>query len=177
MLKERNIMKDRKHIRLKEHKIEFDALCTSCNGSGLYVGMAEKDGMAVTCSSCKGTGAVHRVIKWTDPPRQLITRDDVRWVIECSPGIFTGITDEYPLGAFGGMSYEDWKAGTPFTQGMEMRKFACPAIWYQAADYKKKPKWDECHCGFFKDCPHFKIMALCWERYDEEEGLVRRPRS
>ena len=30
--------------------------CSSCNGTGLYVGFAEAKGEAVVCVSCKGTG-------------------------------------------------------------------------------------------------------------------------
>jgi len=37
---------------MKEITIE----CSGCNGSGLYVGMAERDGSAVICHHCKGTG-------------------------------------------------------------------------------------------------------------------------
>ena len=39
-----------------EHVIEFDCECESCKGTGLYVGMAEREGSAVVCHTCKGTG-------------------------------------------------------------------------------------------------------------------------
>lgn len=36
--------------------ISLDIVCQSCNGTGLYVGMAERDGASVVCYQCKGTG-------------------------------------------------------------------------------------------------------------------------
>jgi hypothetical protein len=39
----------------KQH-ISLDIVCQSCSGTGLYVGMAERDGAAVVCSGCKGSG-------------------------------------------------------------------------------------------------------------------------
>ena len=30
--------------------------CQACGGTGLYKGMAERDGAAVVCSCCNGTG-------------------------------------------------------------------------------------------------------------------------
>jgi len=30
--------------------------CQACTGTGLYVGLAERDGTAVVCHTCKGTG-------------------------------------------------------------------------------------------------------------------------
>ena len=39
---------------MKSIKIE----CKACNGTGLYVGMAERDGVAVQCHNCNGNGWV-----------------------------------------------------------------------------------------------------------------------
>jgi hypothetical protein len=50
-----------------------------------------------------------------------------------------------------------------------MRKYTCPAWWYQSADYKKKPNWKEClACGSFSSCKHFSIKQNCWDRFDKE---------
>lgn len=38
--------------------------CKQCDGTGVYVGFAEKEGSAVVCYCCKGTGAV----EFTAPP-------------------------------------------------------------------------------------------------------------
>jgi hypothetical protein len=156
---------------MSDHTKEFDARCTSCEGSGLYVGFAEKDGMAVVCSTCKGTGVVHRVIEWDDPPIGGPTpRDDVAWVLECNAGVFTGIGDEFPPGSFGGMSYDDWRAGRSFVRGMEMRQHVCPHWWYQSACRDNYPYRGE-RCGprgSFTGCEHFPNKAVCWAIYDIE---------
>ena len=59
----------------------------------------------------------------------------------------------------------------PFPSGSEMRQFTCPAWWYQAADYEKKPQWDCCGIGggLFWDCEHFAAKRECWERWDKEQ--------
>jgi len=36
--------------------ISLDIVCPSCDGTGLYVGLAERDGAAVVCYRCKGLG-------------------------------------------------------------------------------------------------------------------------
>ena len=36
--------------------IERIVQCKSCSGSGVYVGMCERDGAAVVCHVCEGTG-------------------------------------------------------------------------------------------------------------------------
>lgn len=38
---------------------EADVECTSCGGDGLYAGMCERNGAAVVCHRCKGTGKEH----------------------------------------------------------------------------------------------------------------------
>jgi len=42
-------------------KIEMDIECPSCNGTGLYCGMGEKEGVAVVCCKCQGSGKYHYV--------------------------------------------------------------------------------------------------------------------
>lgn len=55
-------------------------------------------------------------------------------------------------------------------QGEKMRKFTCPAWWYQSVDYEKKPDWEECiGMGSFSNCKHFKNKDFCWERFDKEQ--------
>lgn len=36
--------------------ITLDIVCTACGGTGLYVGMGERNGAAVVCTRCQGTG-------------------------------------------------------------------------------------------------------------------------
>lgn len=143
-------------------KIEFDEKCKPCNGTGLYQGMAERDGFAVVCHQCKGTGKYHFVHEYEEfTGRQ--ERQNVRTVVETNPGIVLGGNLK-----FGGMPYRNWLAGMEFKTGMEMREYTCPCWWYQCADSDKKPDWEECGFGSFSACKYFENKAACWVRWDEE---------
>ena len=163
---------------MSHHVIEYDCQCKECEGTGLYVGMAEKDGFAVVCSRCKGTGKVHEKIEYDDFNGRK-EKTGIKRVLLTNPGIGVGVGEmkksgkKYPYFAgeesFGGLSYEDWKSGKPFGKGTEMRDFTCPAWWYQGADYSKKPDWDECvGCGAFRDCVNFNRKKACWAKFDRE---------
>ena len=148
--------------------IEFDEVCKSCNGTGLYVGIAEKDGAAVICHTCNGTGYHH--FKYTyEEFKKRKEIQDIKRVYQVNPVIGNG--GNCSLEDFGGISYEDWKKGKEFVLGTENRKYTCPAWWYQTADYYKKPHWDKCPpCGVFSNCKHFKDKDKCWKRFDQEEN-------
>lgn len=163
------------HSRLSEGevmgRIEYDCKCVACGGTGLYVGMAERDGIAVVCSKCKGNGWRHVVVEYECTDKKRVHRDDISRVIECNPGICV-----YSKGGmnFGGMSYEDWNSGLPFVRGMEMREHVCPAWWYQCSKIGLKPKWIECNetlGGRFCNCKYFCFKDECWKRFDKEHGI------
>ena len=142
--------------------------CKDCMGTGLYVGLAERDGAAVVCHSCKGTGMTDfRFNEFTGRK----DKPNVKRVYQTNPGIVIGTGHGHSLSSFGGMPATDWADGKPFPPGSENRTFTCPAWWYQCADYDKKPKWDECMSnlgGSFSGCKHFCDKAKCWERFDKE---------
>jgi hypothetical protein len=78
--------------------------CKACEGTGLYVGLAERKGAAVVCSSCDGTGAVEY-----NPPtpfKQRRFRDNVTSVSQANSGKV--LEPGVDLGA---ISYEDFLAG------------------------------------------------------------------
>lgn len=152
-----------------EKVIEFDEKCKSCDGTGLYVGMAEQHGASVVCSTCKGTGKHHFKYEYEDFEGRK-EREGVKRVYQTNPWIMIGEKGGVcKLTDFGGMSYEKWKNGNSFEIGMEDRQHTCPAWFYQSADYKKKPKWDICIAiGSFSACDNFKNKEACWERFDKE---------
>ena len=155
-----------------KHKIEYDCQCDTCEGTGLYQGMGERDGFAVVCHRCEGTGKRHEVITYRDFNGQK-RRKGVKQVLEVNPGIGAGVSEEHglTLESFGGIPYKDWVEGKPFPLGSEMRAFTCPAWWYQSADYDKKPNWNWCRAlGGFSACSHFKTKELCWARWDKENN-------
>lgn len=145
-------------------------VCSMCSGTGLYSGMAERDGAAVLCRVCSGTGCE----KFTHTYQRFKGRipvTDVKRVFEVNPGILVGVDQAsgLTLEDFGGMPYEDWAAGKKFPPKSEMRNHTCPAWWYQEADYKREPEWDECTSfGWHSGCRHFKEKDKCWRRFDRE---------
>jgi len=143
-------------------KIEFDEKCTTCKGTGIYVGMAERDGYGVVCNRCNGTGMVH-FIHMGEEFSGRIKREDVKRIVKKNPGIALGGDDL----DFGGMNYDKWFEGCNFPKKSEMRNFVCPAWWY--ANGNLMPKWDECGRGRFSECNNFKTKEKCWERFDKEQ--------
>jgi hypothetical protein len=151
------------------HKDIIDRACYACRATGLYVGIAERDGAAVVCYRCKGSGCERVITEWDDfEGRQ--SRPEVTRVYQVNPGIVIGVGKgrEFDLEDFGGMPADDWRDGKPFPPGSENRNWTCPAWWYQSADYEKKPNWDECGFGAFSSCKHFPEKSKCWARWDAE---------
>lgn len=158
----------------EEKTIEYDCECGSCAGTGLYAGMGERDGAWVVCSSCKGTGHRHVITKYKTFTRRH-RRNGIQRVYRTNPGICIGTGNRHSLNDFGGMPYSEWLADPTFPKGSEDRAHTCPAWWYQSADYKLKPDWDDenqkCGFGTFSHCRHFNKKQLCWARFDaEQEG-------
>lgn len=154
---------------------EVDSVCTACKGTGIYVGFAEHDGAGVVCHDCKGTGCYHIKISY-EPFQQRKGRKDIQQVYRTNPGIGIGLGKDregrdLALSDFGGIDYTAWFSGADFHKGSEMRRYVCPAWWFQCVDYSKKPEWKECiGCGSFSDCSSFPAKDKCWERYDREHG-------
>lgn len=138
-------------------------VCGDCGGTGLYVGMGERDGAAVVCWKCSGTGCAE--IKYT-PFQVRASRDDVRRVFKRTNGICIGEGGDLCLADFGGMPYDDWAAGEPFPDGSEDRAHVCPAWWdrCEAADRGIKCPT---HAGQrYSDCSSFIRKAECWNKWD-----------
>ncbi len=152
--------------------IEFDEECAACKGTGLYVGRAERDGAAVVCHKCKGTGRfrfVHSYKAWCGRNERL----DVARVFKCNPGIGIGNDSQNGilLEHFGGMNYTDWWVGMPFPVESEMRRFVCPLWWTQSAGSgDEREEFEKANCthtlGRFADCRKFPEKDKCWEKWD-----------
>lgn len=154
----------------KEHILKMKAECNSCQGTGLYVGMGERDGAAVVCATCKGTGERTITIKYRDfKGRQ--KREGVRRIYESNPGICIGEGANLLLKDFGGMSYADWLLDRPFRPGMEDRKHTCPKWFYQGDGENLDPCWQKCYDSLgrsFSKCKYFSKKEKCWKEWDDE---------
>ena len=151
----------------KEIRIKHE--CGSCGGTGLYVGIAERNGAAVVCSRCKGEGWQESVFHEFTGRKE---KAGVRRVFETNPGIVLGEGDGIKLSDFGGMPIANWIAGKPFERGTENRAYSCPRWWMQCAGGQMQ-EWDECYSNIgrsFSKCKHFCNKAACWARWDHERA-------
>ena len=141
--------------------------CKDCQGTGLYVGIAERDGAAVICHTCKGKGVQHisrEYYEFTGRKR----REEVKQVYAAACGIILN-PDVTP----GGVSYEEFleDGESPKKIGREIREHTCPAWYWQSVNYDLKPRWDAClGAGRFADCRNFVTKDQCWEKFDQEHA-------
>lgn len=155
------------------NRIEYDCKCKACKGTGLYTGMGERDGAAVVCYHCEGTGKQHIEITYESFEKRE-EHSTAEWIYQVNPSIRIGKGGDYSLSDFGGMPYTDWRKGKAFESGMENRLHTCPAWYYQCADCDKKPDWDTCNATFgstFSRCPDFDNKKACWKKWDEEFSI------
>jgi len=148
------------------HYIEIEQQCSSCKGTGLYFGMAERDGFAVECNSCKGAGKSVYKYSWREFEGRKFS-EEAKFVVKSNPGIVLGLNNgEFTPEDFGAVLYQEWADGCEMP---EMRMHTCPAWWYQGVNYDLKPRWDECiGCGSFVGCENFKSKDKCWDKWDSE---------
>ena len=134
------------------------AVCNPCQGTGLYDGMGERDGLMIVCNSCKGNGYTKINISYTRFTG-LINREGVERVISNNPGVVMA-----PSITKGGVSYAVFlkEPNSPHRFGREVREWYCPAWWY------RKRFFDECDqvTSMYKDCPSFSQKQDCWSGFD-----------
>ena len=153
--------------------IEWVQECESCSGTGLYQGVAERDGAAVVCVTCKGTGRQHVKHEYNEFTGRK-KAENVSRVYRTGAGIVLA-----PSVTSGGVPLEEWERNPDSVnaKGAELRSHTCPRWWLQVTDYDRQPKWDECKNvslgGSFSKCHYFPRKAACWTRLDEEEQSRR----
>ena len=85
-------------------KVKVETACSACRGTGLYAGIGEREGLAVVCKQCDGTGC--KTLEY-EPFTGLKPRDDVLRVLQVNPGIVLRPSDTQGGSELPGM------AGTP----------------------------------------------------------------
>lgn len=160
-------------------RIKVKCQCDGCGGTGLYQGMAERDGAAVVCYQCDGTGESEvSYVPFTG-------RKEKKGVVKVyakSCGYVQGVKDvttkDGKLIRFSqaGCTYEEWKEGK---SPRPLKDLYCPYQWaeqrLQSSDHKQHKLYKErCSkmsmCGFISDCPFHKEKDVCWKRYEELGG-------
>lgn len=142
--------------------VSVSAVCRSCKGTGLYVGMAERGGAAVVCSTCKGTGETtvtyEPFVRRADPPESVTSIHVAR-----------GYTlDPAHHLCDGGIPVEQWEPGKSVPAD---EKLYCPFLYTQQ-DWcaHPDPKWGGSPVGvggLISECPLWNEKAECWQRYHE----------
>jgi len=158
-------------------KIEMDIQRQSCKGTGVYVGRAERDGAAIVCYKCKGTGKVHYEFEYEEFTG-LKERDGVERVYKGGYG-FAIAPRKLDFDGIGtvdmqkeGVSYDEFKKGK---MPEHIKQLACPMLADQGACQKIK--------GFLKECERIDGKSLwgrgilscknqsnkldCWKRFEE----------
>jgi urease gamma subunit len=133
--------------------------CKSCDGTGLYIGVAEHDGAAVVCYRCKGTGedtiTFARFIE-RRPPTKPVSRVHVARGYVLSPN--------HPDCA-GGVAYQDW------TPGMDVpadERLYCPMVYTNQEYCAFRTEDGDARPGIgqrIADCEYWHVKAACWVRY------------
>jgi hypothetical protein len=155
--------------------IEYE--CSSCYGTGLYHGYFEKDGAAVVCHCCNGTGkCTFRAKPFTG---QKVAKG-VKRVFDSSHGYVISAKDittkdgvELPFSQWG-CTYGEWLAGaTP----VPMKGLACP-YQHDNRGMGNEPLGDKCRDGntcfsLISDCPHYSNKEKCWEELEAKTSVHR----
>jgi len=146
--------------------------CPSCNGTGVYAGMAEREGAAVVCVTCKGSGCTIYTYKdFTG----LKTAKGIKRVYKHGYGYFIS-TGDVVFGAITvnmnkeGVSYSEFLSGK---KPNHIEKIACPMLADQHECQKIKGFNDECSelhgsslLGInINKCNQQANKAKCWDRF------------
>lgn len=151
--------------------------CKSCNGSGLYKGMAENEQCAVVCNDCRGSGW-----HWFeyDEFAERTKRNDVQRVFKGTYGFVHShrdvVDEDFKLIEFskGGCTYEEWIAGA---EPKPVKELYCPYLWtsqhLQSEDvndlYKTRCRADDgkgLQWGTISSCGYWKDKAKCWKIFE-----------
>lgn len=156
--------------------IEMTIECDACHGTGVYVGIAERDGAGVICTKCQGSGAfLYKLIYNEFTGRK--TRDDVKRVYKSGYGYviaptvinFNGKTIDMQGE---GVSYEDFCRGV---MPKHIKSLACPMSSDQSACHKINGFIDQCmeiHGGLISiitKCKGQHDKAACWKRFESAQ--------
>jgi hypothetical protein len=135
--------------------------CKACNATGLYVGMAERNGSAVVCTRCKGTGkdTIEFVPFVGRKPNPKVTRVHVTRGYVLSP-LIPGI---------GGLPIEEWQPGAIIPADETLY---CPFLYTNQKYCARRDDKGNTPVGFgsnISSCRYWDHKATCWAKFHEED--------
>lgn len=155
-------------------EINLKIECKSCGGTGIYVGMGERDGASVICHTCNGTGCQDYYFTYTEFKERKKT-DKVKRVfldgygyvlcthpITLDNGVFVDFSKE-------GVSYDEFVNGK---MPKHIKQMACPMRADQSACHDIKGFVDKCNelnggwIGYIPSCK-CENKNECWDRFDK----------
>lgn len=162
-----------------KYEIDIEIQCSSCTGTGLYVGRTERDGAAVVCHTCKGTGKSKFV--GTFPKfKGRIVRKDVKRVFSSAGGYVISVGDvmiedgRVIQFSTSGVDYREWlKGGKP--KPLEPLHCPCQHTGQSIRDlnHPAHKLWEERCSGAnllgasISTCKLRPDKKTCWKRYYE----------
>lgn len=156
-------------MKIIDMKIE----CPCCVGTGVYIGIAEKDDAAVICNKCDGTGSYrfkYTYNEFTGRKRRegvkRVYKDGYGYVIATGQVTFDGTTVNMDKE---GVSYSEFLNGK---MPDHIKTIACPLQADQAACHSINGFIDKCmelHGGWIgqiSECRNRDNKSDCWKRFD-----------
>jgi len=161
-------------------KIEMVIECPACEGSGVYNGIGEGDGLAVICYKCNGSGAYKYHYSYNEFTGRKIKEGILR-VYKQGYGYKLGLgtinfdmVGEVDMTSEG-VSYQEFLDGK---EPEHIKKLACPMLADQGACHSIKGFIDECgrlHGSMLlgirlTQCNYYPRKAKCWKRFKKLKG-------
>jgi hypothetical protein len=151
-----------------------EVACDSCDGTGLYVGMAERSGAAVVCTNCNGTGKVEFKRTFKKFKNRKV-RKGVERVYETAAGYCISAKDvttkegqTLHFSRFGA-DYKEWREGKTPAPIEELHcpyQHTCQGLQSKDVNNLYKTRCNKhLSFGLITDCKMRKDMATCWKIY------------
>lgn len=155
------------------NRIALDVVCAACDGTGLYIGMGERNGAAVVCSRCDGSGKA--VLTYEPFTERKPTPARVTSV---------HVARGYMLdGKVGGLPVKQWTPGVTVPAD---EAYYCPFLYTSQGwcakpepdGYSDKPRAPLLAGASISSCKHWASKAECWRLFhDNAPESIRRQTS
>jgi len=168
-------------MQIKETKDKYiiigDVECDKCHGTGLYQGLAERDGAFVICYHCNGKGCIefkgifHKFFtRKKEKNCKRVYSKGCSYVITDTDVISADLNKNMPFSKYG-CSYEDWLKGA---KPIPLKFINCPYLeTNQAVQTKDKNDLYKTRCKnntslgtSITECKLFHEKEKCWEIYE-----------